>query len=139
MVCQRIPNIFLGKCLVLRLEDQLKSTLLEILEVTLRIPNDGEDNNINVIVHNEGHFVPSMVVSDSAVPHQIVTYNPRGSRFYDFGIALQKRTNLNTPERPCVEDPDYLFDACLQEFEWRHLGCVTVWSQQVTFGKSNVG
>ncbi len=48
--------------------------------------------------------------------------------YYDLSIAVQHKTNLNTEERPCVDDEDYSVEDCLESFFQETIGCRLPWS-----------
>ncbi len=51
----RIPNLFVGRCLTLEVNDTLKSTYREVLEIELSIKENVSDRvAIEVRVHAEG-------------------------------------------------------------------------------------
>ena len=46
-------------------------------------------------------------------------------------IALTQVEELNVPEDPCIEDPNYNFRKCLKESFLRKIGCKTKWDDGI--------
>ena len=110
------------------LEEPLKATLLEIMELAFKI-RKSNDLAIHVIVFNKGHYGSSLVVSaDSSPAQHTYSYQPVGSVFYDYGLALERQINLNTEERPCIEDQSYKFFDCVSK--WSPLADTKVYLQR---------
>ena len=54
------------------------------------------------------------------------TVDPHMSPYY-YQIVLTEANELNVPNDPCNEDPDYNFNACVKESFSRRVGCRTKW------------
>ena len=79
----------------------------------------------SLFFHDEKFFYISRN-SVSGPPRVQKIVDPRMLPYY-YQIGLTEVNELNVPNDPCNEDPDYNFNACVKERFARKVGCRTKW------------
>ena len=79
----------------------------------------------SLFLHDENYFyISKNPVSGPPSVHKIV--DPDMLPYY-YQIGLTEVNELNLPNDPCSEDPDYNFNACVKENFLKSAGCKTKW------------
>ena len=101
----------------------LRGNSWETDEINLHV--NTSDNLIRrIFIHDPDYFV--LNINPLALPYKMVTLTPHCGRVY-YSLAVREYRNLDTPNNPCVEEPDYSFTTCVKESLSRKQGCRLPW------------
>ena len=82
--------------------------------------NTSDNLTRRIFVHDPNFFV--LNVNPLGLPTKYLNLVPHSGMAY-YSLALREHRKMNTPNNPCVEDPDYSFTTCVKESLTRNAGC----------------
>ena len=115
-------HTYAGRTYTLDLPIKLKASSLpdSILRIGLNI-----SFNFEIYIHDPKFFY---VTRNPEPGHPCIRqYVDSQELPYVFAFALTEVEELNVPEDPCNEDPDYNFQRCINERFSKRVGCRTKW------------
>ena len=86
--------------------------------------NTSDNLTRRIYIHDPDYFL--LNENPQALPISMLTLAPRSGRVF-FSFALTEHRKLDTPNNPCMEDPDYSFTTCVKESLSRKHGCRLPW------------
>ena len=87
------------------------------------------DKNVDyrIMIHEENYF--ELFIHQLIAPYVMIEIETLSSFNQQNKIILIELIELNVPQDPCEEDPEYNFRACIRENFTSQIGCRTKWDR----------
>ena len=113
---------YVGRIYTLELPIKLRASSLSHNSLRLGLkPNLSYD----LYIHDPNNFYLT-ANPEPGFPYVRKGVDPKNLPYY-YNFALTEVVELNVPEDPCNEDPDFNYKQCIKEYLAKRIGCRTKW------------